>query len=449
VDANNMYWGGVINRNGTAVAEIWRMVGGVWTLLGGGSAGTGLGRLRFEAVGSSLRLYLTSGQVTTLVAVAGDSALSAGSAGLYSSAGTRFDNFAVNPVALQPASLPHQENFDAANGTGLGLTWREHQGTFVVSGNELHGLGGLNIATLNGVSQRDTRVEALVTSIPRDASLAFMSRFGDTNNMYWAGLINRGGSYVAEIWRKAGGAWTLLKAQSAGTALGTLAFETNGPFLRLFLNGRVVAAATDHVLTTGSVGVYAGQGVRLDNFRAEVFTPPALPFGDSFDQTNTTLGTSWFEAQGDFKVENGQLRINNVTSLAVLAGLAAQRVSVEANVVSIADGTSAALVTRYQGATGNMFWGGLVRRGNSYFAEIWRRDNGVWTALARSSTALAPLGATVGMLRFDMAGTSLGLFLNGELIAFALAQDALSVTGTVGLYGSAGTAFDSFTARAL
>jgi hypothetical protein len=56
----NHFWGGLYNRDGTYVAEIWRLVAGSWTMLSRQTAGTSLGTLRMETVGQSVKLFLNN-----------------------------------------------------------------------------------------------------------------------------------------------------------------------------------------------------------------------------------------------------------------------------------------------------------------------------------------------------------------------------------------------------
>src|SRR5205823_880185 len=57
-------------------------------------------------------------------------------------------------------------------------------------------------------------------------------------------------------------------------------------------------------------------------------------------------------------------------------------VAVEAKVDSVADGGSAALVSRQGGlGQGDEYRAGLIRQGSTYSAEIWKVVGGTWTQL--------------------------------------------------------------------
>ena len=53
---SNMYLAAVGNTGASFVASLWRNVGGVWTQLTSAPVNSGTGRLRFEIVGTSLKV---------------------------------------------------------------------------------------------------------------------------------------------------------------------------------------------------------------------------------------------------------------------------------------------------------------------------------------------------------------------------------------------------------
>jgi hypothetical protein len=90
----NEYWGGIRYSGGRYVAEIWRAVDGSWTRLSTTYISVNSGALRFEVVGSSLKLYvnntLTNSVTDTTIAGAGRVGIS------LTNTGTRLDNFALS-----------------------------------------------------------------------------------------------------------------------------------------------------------------------------------------------------------------------------------------------------------------------------------------------------------------------------------------------------------------
>src|SRR5262249_3870197 len=74
---SSMYLGIINNIGGTPIAQIFRSTGGGFTLLAQANATGNSGTLRFEVVGTSLRLFLGN----TLQVFASDSVLKSGSVG--------------------------------------------------------------------------------------------------------------------------------------------------------------------------------------------------------------------------------------------------------------------------------------------------------------------------------------------------------------------------------
>jgi sugar lactone lactonase YvrE len=77
---SNLYWGALVGNNGQFFADIFRNINGVWTQLAGAPVASGTSTLRFDVVGSSLKLYLNN----VLATSATDSALISGTAGVRS-----------------------------------------------------------------------------------------------------------------------------------------------------------------------------------------------------------------------------------------------------------------------------------------------------------------------------------------------------------------------------
>ena len=132
-------------------------------------------------------------------------------------------------------------------------------------------------------------------------------------------------------------------------------------------------------------------------------------------------------------------------ALTTLNGVSPADVTVQAN-VNVAAGQAAGLVARYGGpADGNMYWGTLISTGGGQFAaQIWRNVGGTWKLLAASS----PLASGAGLLRFDVAGSELRLFVDGTLRAFA-SDTALATPGMAGLRSSGNQTFDNVLIDAL
>lgn len=87
----NLYFARLINNGSSVVAQIWRSVNGTKKLLAGQTVTVAAGTLRFEVVGSSLKLFLKD----QLVASAIDSALRSGRVGILGTSAASLDNFSA------------------------------------------------------------------------------------------------------------------------------------------------------------------------------------------------------------------------------------------------------------------------------------------------------------------------------------------------------------------
>src|SRR5207237_1030799 len=83
---------------------------------------------------------------------------------------------------------------------------------------------------------------------------------------------------------------------------------------------------------------------------------------------------------------------------------------------------------------------GLVGATGTFTAEIWRNFHG--HAMRLSQT---PVSSGSGVVRFEVVGNSLKLFLDGQLVGYAF-DKALSRAGALGVRGSTSTTFASFVA---
>src|SRR5262249_62347605 len=102
-------------------------------------------------------------------------------------------------------------------------------------------------------------------------------------------------------------------------------------------------------------------------------------------------------------------------------------------------GSNPGLIARYVDRN-NFYLGELQNTNGSYFATIARMSGGVLTNLAS-----LPVSSAYGTLRFAVAGVSLKLFLNGNLVSFA-SDASVTAAGAVGIDGTQGTTFQNFSA---
>jgi len=156
-------------------------------------------------------------------------------------------------------------------------------------------------------------------------------------------------------------------------------------------------------------------------------------------------------------VAGGVATGNEVTqgNTATLNGVSAADVVVTAT-FRTPTGTEAAagLVARYTGTNGtgdnNFYWAALNPFGGGtpgYSAQIWKVVNGVATVLNANAFPLSAgtnPSTTNAVLRFEVVGASLKLFLNDQLASYA--YDTSLTTGGVGIRTAAGGSVAAFSA---
>jgi hypothetical protein len=459
--SGNTYRGDVVMRVNarahvtTYTAEIWKRLGGVWTRLIAQplSGFAGSGTLTFECVGTGLRLYVqrSTDASSRLVAFTNDGSLQSGTVGVSGPRGAEFANFTAIAVTFIPAALPFSEDFTAEADSAIpGPSWYQNHGAFAISQHELLGLGRANVATLFGVSAADTDVQTNLLAVA-GGSAGLVSRFdASTGSYYWGGLVSHGTYYTAEIHKVLGGnSFTLTTPKLLGSALGSLRLETVGTSLKLFVNGKLVAYVNDRSLRHGSVGLAGSTGSAFGSFVANsvVVTVPSLSpsFTDVFAAAaDGQLSNAWAAAQGSFSTDSGVLTGQAPANLAVLNGIAAKDVSLQASLLAApaTAGAMAGLVARYNVATGNLYWGGLKYHDGAYYAEIWKRLSGGWYRLTSQRLDKNPAHS----LQFDVS-TANGqqLYVDGVLVGSAH-DGTLTAAGTVGLYATFNVVFTSFSA---
>jgi hypothetical protein len=342
-------------------------------------------------------------------------------------------------------TLPFTDSFTQADGSDLSASWTEQVGDNDILSNKANGESGLNLATLTGISAANVVVQADVT-LPtgQDSQVGLVARYsgsGDTADMYWGFLFRLGTTTRAQIYRhtNAGNAWTLLAdAAVPGNPLsGKLRFEVIDSSLQLFLNGALVASAVDTspqaINSPGSVGTRSIVNTQFDNFSAKAV------FTDTFTQGNGSSLNSppWTTQSGSFTVQSNAAVSGPGVNLATLTGLSEADVHVESD-VTLVSGTLIGLVARDSGA--DYYTGALIDSGGITYAAIYRHAAGGFSLLS-SVTAVAGNPKT-GKLRFDVAGNSLTLSLNGMMVASV--SDAALTTGSTGMLSIGGGTFDNF-----
>lgn len=448
---SNMYLGSLVNRSGATFAEIWRNVGGTWTQLRSTAVSSAAGALRFDVNGDTLTLSFNGDVVASVV----DNAITApGTVGVRG-AGGAYLNFFASPYAsaVSNGSIPFSDDVNRADSNSLGNQWTQGLGWIRVASGTLVGAPGLlSTATINGVFARDVSVSAFVDASGAGTiypGLTLRTSGPGDSNMYLGSLVNRGGSYAAEIWRNVNDVWTRLTSTPVSYSFGTLRFDAQGSTLSLFVNGQLVSTTVDTAITgAGRVGLRGSGGV-YDNIAVQAVAAPvnaSWPFNDAFQRANApSLGALWSTQLGSIQVVNGQaVAAANDRTVAIVNGLIARDVDISAQVDATSGSvTFPGLVARYRGpADNNMYLGALVNRNGVFTAEIWKSVEGVWTQLA--STVVS---SGAGQLRFTVVGSSLSLSLDGQIRA-SVTDSSITSAGAVGIRGTGGS-YDNFAAATL
>ena len=476
----NMYWAGVQNINNASVALVGVNVGGVWTGLSQTAVflntSTPLplaGTLRFEVVGSTLKLFMNR----TLVTVVDDVSLSGpGLVGIRSNAGAIFNNFFAVQHAV-PASTPTTftdnfgtSNYDSASNTTsasggeLGLNWSEQVGGYALASGAVNSTTALDVATLRGVSTADVEATADIT-LATNGAAGLVARYagpGD-RNMYWGAILNVNGKNFGYIFRNVAGTWSVLNFSDTvigtGAAIpsaGSLRFEVFGSSLKLFLNGNLVAVAHDSVLTApGSVGMRSNVGATMDNFGVvphAAATAGSAPFNENFgsryngatnvqDSSGAELPLDWTERIGAFATSAGAATSSALLDLATVNGLTATNPTITINATIANVGQTIGAVARYSGPDDtNMYYGRVIKTGTStVLLEIWKNLGGVWTKLTSQD------GVTyAGSFQFVLSGTTLHMLVGGTDLSFTDTSSPITTAGAFGVRATPGTTMTSF-----
>ncbi len=459
--AGTELWGGIANRNGTLMAEVWATTpSGSYrltpeynpvpdALLTNPTYAEGL--MQFEVNGTSARLTLNG---VTIASPNNNVVQGQGIVGstTYAS-GTLTGLKAAEIVPITPdLSTGHfMDMLNGVAGTQLTRQWVEHLGSFEINGSMAEGMAEYNMTTLFGINESDLIIQADVDMGPTAYYMGLLGRFTNVNNFYWATLVKRTDGYYVELWRKFNGHYTRLGQTRVSGGAGRLKFETDVSSLKVYFNNDdvPVISVTDTALPSGTVGVYNYQGAKFDNFGVDAIQYATVnldpSFTDEFDSPVDPEGRQWRAIEGEFiNIGDAVLSSGNIytTNIAMLSGVNEADTALETTFTLPGAGTHMGLVSRYSTTgTSGFYWGLLVNRGGSTYAEIYRNLRGSWTLLDQQ---LVSVGNTPTTLRFETVGSSLELSVNGVLQASA--TDTALLTGGVGLRGNGGVTVESFTA---
>ena len=190
-----------------------------------------------------------------------------------------------------------------------------------------------------GANLSDVRIQTVVTKAggPDDSDFGVICRYKDTDNFYAFFVSSRG---YANISKAKNGDWVNLGDWQTSTAIrpgkdtNEVAVECIGPNLRLFVNERLAAEATDSDFARGDVGLIVGTyeeggvDIRFDDVRvfkvqdlsAVTARPSATP---TRRPTNTPAPTSTRRPTATrAPVRNVTVLVNNYTSSIMSCSLA-------------------------------------------------------------------------------------------------------------------------------
>jgi hypothetical protein len=442
----NMYWGGIKRLEGEFSAEIWKQVGGSWSLVGTRAVSTGTGVVRLEVIGDALRLFFDD----ELVVFANDrSIMGAGGVGIRGSAETTADDFRFVALQTVTGKYTFRDFFNLSTGSQPSRFWVDRAGDFTIDGNAAVGRGSVNNATLNAPPASDGTVQATVVADVSGSYAGVSGRytgFGD-RDLYWAGLANRSNDLFAEIWRIQNGGYLRLASTPLPAADASVAhdvrFDLVGDALRLTVNGAPVATAADAALGgPGAFGIRTGAGGVVREVVIEEPTAVTLPYSTSFTaEADGSLGSDWSTRIGEFSTVGSTAVAQATLNLATLNTAPVADLSATASLLVDGDAEYAGFAMRYTGpGDSGMVWGGLANRGGTLFAELWRNLGAGWSLVASTTLVGVPAGVA-HTVRMDAEGTALRVFVDGQLRTFAN-DGGVVAAGLFALRSSGGVTFD-------
>jgi hypothetical protein len=362
-----------------------------------------------------------------------------------------------HPTVTATSSTTFSDDFTTSGSDAdLNSMWITQVGNFRVdtSAATATGVATTNLATALGVQSADEAVSAIVTAQPgQTAGLVARYQGSGDQNMYLATIVASSGKYTAYIYRNVGGTFTKLfsKTYLGAVVDANMEFDVLGPSLRVFLNGGIVAYANDSAITgPGSVGMRFMTGTVAKNFSATPLslqtTASATTFSDGFSSpgSNQQLRNVWFNQAGNFVVNASSQTASGLASLnlATVNGINSANEAVAAT-VTVAPNETAGLVARHNGpGDQNMYLGVLSAGSSSYTATISRNVNGTWRTLVSKSYSGS---VTNAVMEFDVVGSSLRLFKDGAVVAYAN-DSTLTLAGTVGMRTRSGADMKNFSA---
>jgi len=271
-DAGNHYFVSVTSSS----VSLQRAVGGVFTSVATVRAAIPLNRpyrLRLESIGTRHRVYLNGVPLLD----ADDTSLASGRAALLTHrSSAEFDNVVASPT---PATILYAHDFTTSGGptdlwsfTGLGL-WRQRASgsNFVFSQSSVASTARAVIGVPTDDQSIDVRARPTTFAGTGNGDRWFgvMARYVDDSNYYYLTLRNTNSASLRKL---TNGAITELGTYSLPITLGSwyrLRLEAVGTQIRGYVNGFLVAEATDATHARGAAGPITNRAAAdFDDYRA-------------------------------------------------------------------------------------------------------------------------------------------------------------------------------------
>ena len=175
----------------------------------------------------------------------------------------------------------------------------------------------------------------------------------------------------------------------------------------------------------------------------------ATTFGDDFATAgdNNQLDGAWTSLVGGFVFDTTAQTATGTGSvnLATVNAISNADEAVAAN-VTLTNGQSAGLVARHSGpGDRNMYLAMVTAKSSSYTVRLYRNFNGTWTQLTGKSFSGSVNNAA---MEFYVVGSSLRMFLNGTIVAFAN-DTKLTSPGAIGIRALGGAKMMNFASTPL
>jgi hypothetical protein len=310
-----------------------------------------------------------------------------------------------------------------------------------------------NTAIYNGFTPSDVSVTATLSVAATDvlSYAGVFARLNDGSSVSYVGVLANTGSIAEPDYsvilgtanngntKNLGVGITAIDIVDVGTTnSGTLTMNVYGNRLSLFFNNQLIASGTATALTApGAVGIVDQGGVgRFTFFSATA----GASFTDTFQRDDGPLTSPYSkDLNNGFNFGGGTAVSNPGLTISSLTGLNVSNVDVQATITNV--GTSAGLLAQWNGTTKTGYELVLVP-GATDTVQLIKWVNGVQQpALVTMPVSLL----ATNNLEFQAVGNTLTAYLNGSfLFSFVDTTNPLAGYGSVGLIGSGGATFSSF-----